>query len=115
LSYNLEGIYGYQSNVTRPDNGNVGHADWASVVNYLFWTMCPRLQGIARSEVFGDFEGSRTGFEGIYLGNTVGLVFKPYKSVILRSELRYDHNVESRPFEGKHGQFTAGFDAIFRW
>lgn len=115
LVYNFETIYGYQTDAPRPNDGTVGTVNWWSVVNYLFYSLSPRLTAIARSECFDDVQGSRTGFEGLYLANTVGIAFKPYKSVILRSEIRYDHNIDSRPFEDKRGQFTAGFDAIVRW
>jgi hypothetical protein len=35
--------------------------------------------------------------------------------IVLRPELRYDYNAESRPFEDKHGLFTAAMDVILRW
>jgi hypothetical protein len=36
------------------------------------------------------------------------------KGIIVRPELRYDFNEESRPFENKHGLFTAASDVILR-
>jgi hypothetical protein len=44
---------------------------------------------------------------------TAGLSYKPKSSIIFRPEIRYDYNGESRPFEGRHGLFTA--DLIVRW
>jgi hypothetical protein len=43
------------------------------------------------------------------------LSFKPTKAVTIRPELRYDYNIESRPFEGRHGLITASADVILRW
>jgi hypothetical protein len=110
LSYTLEGLYEFQTNVP-----NIGTATSLGVVNYLTRTFTPRLSGTTRLEFFDDFQGQRTGFEGLYTTITAGLSFKPYKSVIFRPELRYDYNGESRPFENKHGLFTATADLILRW
>ena len=41
LSYNMEGIYGYQYNVPQsslPVGSYNGFANWFSVAHYLFWT-----------------------------------------------------------------------------
>jgi hypothetical protein len=46
---------------------------------------------------------------------TGGYQFHLRKGIIIRPELRYDYNGESRPFEGKHGQFLAASDWIIRW
>jgi len=110
LTYNLETLFGYQTNVP-----NLGSTDWLGVVNYLTRTFTPRLSGTTRLEFFNDFQGQRTGFDGLYTAITAGLNFKPYKSVIFRPEVRYDYNGESRPFENKHGLFTATADVILRW
>lgn len=116
LTYNAEVIFGYQTNVNGIFNAaGGGTAHWLAIPQYLFYTLTPRLTLQGRFEVFDDFEGQRTGFEGLYTATTAGLVFKPCKDVIFRPELRYDHNNESRPFEGKHGLFTAGIDMIIRW
>ena len=79
---------------------------------YIF---TPRLSGTTRLEFFDDAQGQRTGFAGLYTDFTVGLSFKPRKSIIIRPELRYDYNEESRPFENHHGLFTAATDLILRW
>jgi hypothetical protein len=34
---------------------------------------------------------------------------------VLRPEVRFDYNTESRPFEDKHGVVTAALDMIVRW
>ncbi len=110
LAYNFEALYGYTTHVT-----DLGTADWLGVLNYLTWTFTPRLSGTARLEFFDDAQGQRTGFPGLYTALTTGVSFKPRKDIIFRPEVRFDYNDESRPFEGKHGLFTATADVIFRW
>lgn len=116
LSYNLETIFGYQTNVPGIFNANGGGtATWLAVAHYLFATVSPRVSTNVRLENFWDFQGQRTGFEGMYSSVTGLIQFKPRKDVILRAETRYDHNIESTPFEGKHGVFTAAAELILRW
>jgi hypothetical protein len=110
LNYNLETLFGFTSNV--PD---IGMADWLGVVNYLTYDFTPRLSGTTRLEFFDDAQGQRTGFKGLYTTVTAGLSFKPRKAIIVRPEVRYDYNEESRPFENHHGLCTAATDLIFRW
>jgi hypothetical protein len=116
LTYNVEGLFGYQTNVpgiARP-NG-YGTATWASVMHYVFYTIAPQWSAVFRFENFDDFQGQRTGFEGLYTEATGALIYRPYKGVQIRQELRYDYNAESAPFEGKHQLFTAATDLIVRW
>jgi hypothetical protein len=110
LSYSFETLYGYTTHVT-----DIGTADWLGVLNYLTWIFTPRLNGTTRLEFFDDAQGQRTGFKGLYAALTAGLSFRPWKSVTFRPEVRYDYNDESRPFENKHGLFTATTDVILRW
>jgi hypothetical protein len=110
LTWTAEGLVGYQDNV--PD---IGTAHWFGVINYLTWTFSPRLSGTTRLEFFDDIDGQRTGFPGLYTDWTVGLNFKTEPWIIVRPEVRYDYNGESRPFEGRHGLFTAALDVILRW
>lgn len=110
LSYNFEALFGFQTNV--PDTGT---ATWFGVLDYLTLQLTPRLSSTTRLEFFDDPQGQRTGFPGLYTAVTTGLSFKPRKSIILRPELRFDYNDESRPYEGKHGLFTAASDLILRW
>jgi hypothetical protein len=118
FSYNLEAIYGYQTNVPQAalGVGSVnGFANWFSAAHYLFYTFSPKLTGILRYEDFDDFQGQRTGFPGLYMAVTGGLQYRLNKSMIVRPELRYERNFESAPFEGKHGLFSAASDLIIRW
>jgi hypothetical protein len=110
LNYNFESLYGFTTNV--PD---IGFANWFGVLNYLTWQFGPRWSGTTRLEFFDDFQGQRTGFEGLYTALTAGLSFKPRKDLTLRPEVRYDYNTDSRPFENKHGLFTAAADVVIRW
>jgi hypothetical protein len=110
LSYTLDAIAGYETDV--PNSGTV---HWLGCVNYLTYVFTPRLSGTTRLELFDDAEGQRTGFPGLYTALTAGLNIRLRKDVILRPELRYDYNNESRPFEDRHGLLTAGTDLILRW
>ena len=62
-------------------------------------------------EFFDDFQGQRTGFDGLYTEVTAGLAWKPRfvettpyingGGLIIRPELRWDNNDESRAFNGR--------------
>jgi hypothetical protein len=110
LTYTVDALAGYQTNV--PD---IGTATWFGFANYLTYRLTPRLTATTRLEFFDDIDGNRTGFKGLYTALTTGVNFQPRKAIIFRPELRYDNNDESRPFEGKHGLFTATADVIVRW
>lgn len=126
--YANETMYAWQSNVPATNNpiistGSIvrsgtlfpGTAHWASMAHYFRSVLTPNIGDILRVETFADFNGQRTGFPGLYLAVTEGLQFKLAKGITLRPELRYDYNFQSRPFEGKHGQFLAASDLIIRW
>jgi len=110
LNYSFESLYGFTTHVP-----GIGFANWLGVLNYLTRDLTPRLSGTVRVEFFDDFQGQRTGFAGLYTAITTGLSFRPRKDIIIRPELRYDDNWNSRPFENKHGLFTAATDLILRW
>jgi hypothetical protein len=121
-TYVTELIYGYQYGVPANVPGGViktnateGTAHWGSVVQYLYYNFTSKLTGILRVETFDDFEGQRTGFEGLYTAVTVGCQYKPYKSLWFRPEIRYDYNGTSKAFDGQHGILTAALDCIIRW
>ena len=123
FTYVNESMYAWQTNVpanvpggiVRSDSNSPGTAHWASCCHYLRFTLTPRLGSILRVETFDDFKGQRSGFPGFYTAVTGGLQFRLRKGIILRPELRYDYNGQSRPFEGKHDQFLAASDLIVRW
>jgi hypothetical protein len=110
LNYSLDCLYGFETHVP-----GIGTGNWFGVVNYLTYSLTPRLSATTRLEFFDDPQGQRTGFPGLYTALTSGVTFKPVKDVWLRPELRYDYNDDSRPFEGKHALFTATMDVLLRW
>jgi hypothetical protein len=110
LNYIFESLAGFETNVP-----GIGTASWFGVLNYLTYDFTPHLSGTARLEFFDDPQGQRTGFKGLYSALTTGLNFHPRKSILVRPELRYNYNDESRPFENNHGLFTAATDVILRW
>jgi Putative beta-barrel porin-2, OmpL-like. bbp2 len=110
LNYTLEGLYGFTTNVR-----DTGFANWFGVIHYLSCDFSPRLTGTTRLEFFDDAQGQRTGFKGLYTAVTAGLNFRVRKDIMLRPELRYDYNGESRPFDNRHGLLTAATDIILRW
>ena len=111
LTTTTEALFAFQTNV--PGIGTA--TEFCPFMNYLTYAFSPRLSGTTRLEFFDDAQGQRTGFKGLYTDLTAGLTFKPYKSLIFRPELRYDYNGQSRPFDNKHGLFTATADVILRW
>jgi hypothetical protein len=124
FTYANETMYAWQTGVPANVPGGIvrsgpnltaGTAHWASSVQYLRFTLSPRLTSILRFETFDDFNGQRTGFPGLYVTPTAGIQFHLYKGIVIRPELRYDYNVQSRPFEGKHDLLTAASDLIVRW
>jgi hypothetical protein len=110
LNYSFESLYGFTTNVPE-----TGFANWLGVLNYLTYTLTPRLNATARLEFFDDAQGQRTNFPGLYTVLTLGVAFTPRREITIRPEIRYDYNEQSRPFEDKHGLFTAASDVILRW
>ncbi|HZZ78030.1 MAG TPA: outer membrane beta-barrel protein, partial [Gemmataceae bacterium] len=88
---------------------------WFGFANYLSYDFTDKLKGTTRLEFFDDAQGQRTGSRGLYTAATFGLNWQLRKGIILRPEVRYDDNDTSRPFDGRHGLFTAGSDLILRW
>lgn len=124
-TYSNELIYGYQTNVPANVLGGIidlnrgvgqeGTAHWASWVQYLTYVINPKFTSVTRFELFEDFQGQRTGFEGLYTAITTGIQYRPTKSLLIRPEVRYDYNGYSKAFEGKNGIFTTALDVIVRW
>lgn len=110
LNYTFEGLYGFTTNVPA-----IGDAHWFGVIHYLTRELTSKVSGTARLEFFDDIQGQRTGYEGLYSALTVGLAIRPHRAFILRPEVRWDYNGQSRPFENRHGLFTAATDMIIRW
>lgn len=138
MSYWFEAIYGYQYGVPNIEtalattgtitgamingHGPNGTAHWGSLVHYLIYAFTPKVGSVIRFETFDDFEGQRTGYEGLYTAITYGLQFKPRPWIWFRPEIRYDYNAYSKPFNpdqtntGRdHGLLTGGADLVIRW
>lgn len=110
LSYTLDILHALQWNVPE-----IGFATWYGIVQYLNYQFTPRVNGTVRLEFFDDCQGFRTGFEGLYTEVTMGLQFRPWRSLIFRPEIRFDYNGPSRPFDDSHSLVTAAADVIVRW
>ncbi|MCE9533331.1 MAG: porin [Planctomycetes bacterium] len=135
FSYGLEAIYGYQTGVPTTNvvgavsgamiktNANSGTAHWGSVAQYFTYKWSDKVSTIFRGEIFDDFEGQRTGYEGVYYAGTFGVQYKPKDWLWIRPEIRYDYNGDSTPFNfspttgagTSHHVWTAAADLIIRW
>ncbi len=114
LSYQLEALFGREASAPLA-GGRFGTATWYSLAHYLNYQFTPRLAGVGRLEFFEDNQGQRTGFPGLYTALSGCLIFKPIPGVIIRPEVRFDYNDESKAFDGHHGLATAATDLILRW
>jgi hypothetical protein len=110
LTYKLDALYGYQTDVPT-----IGTAQWYAFVNYLTYQASPNWSATTRLEFFDDVDGDRTGFDGLYTAVTAGITYQPRPSMMLRPEIRFDHNDSSRPFEGRSGLFTAACGVTLLW
>src|SRR5262249_59626585 len=72
LNYTFETLFSFQTNV--PGKGTISSL---GVVNYLTYTITPRLSTTTRLEFFNDAQGQRTGFPGLYTALTTGVSFSP--------------------------------------
>ncbi len=110
LNESFEALAGYEDGVP-----GIGSAHWFGAVNYLNYTLSPRLSATSRLECFDDAQGQRTGFEGVYTAITTGLSFRPRPAIIFRPEVRYDYNGQSHRLRVNMAFFTATADVILRW
>jgi len=95
--------------------GVSGAATWYGAAMYGFYKLSDKVTLQGRQELFEDNDGVRTGFSGLYSGTTLGFVYTPVRSLLLRPSVRYDHNFDSNPWEGNRNLFTACMDVIVRW
>jgi Putative beta-barrel porin-2, OmpL-like. bbp2 len=110
FTYAIDTAFAHMDGV--PD---VGSATWYGAANYGIYQINDKLSTTLRAEVFEDTKGVRTGFSGLYTEVTYGFAYAPKPGLILRPAVRYDHNNNSAPFEGKANLFTAAMDVIIRW
>ena len=117
LTYVADTTFSHIDGAPLPANNNArGSATWYGAANYLIYKHCnDKFTSNFRVELFEDTKGFRTGFKGLYTEVTYGLAYAPVQGLIFRPTVRYDHNNDSRPFEGKSNLFTAAFDMILRY
>src|SRR5262249_35920561 len=114
LTYVFDGIFSHINGAPLP-GGATGSATWYGAAQYLIYKHNDKFTSNFRVELFEDTKGFRTGFKGLYTEVTSGLAYAPVRSLIFRPTVRYDHNNNSKPFEGKPDLFTCAFDMILRY
>jgi hypothetical protein len=118
FTYKISDRLGYVANAAYShidDVPGTGFTDWYGVAQYLTYQVSPTVSTTARVELFNDTTGFRTGFEGLYTAVTAGVTWKPFPALIARPFVRFDHNNQTRPFDGSPNLLTAGLDLIVRW
>ena len=118
------GHLGYESNgAVDTGTGRRKDAKWYGTTVNLFYTVDPRLRLGARAEWFRDEEGTRTaqlgrpGFAASFFDVTLGVTYKPHRSVSIRPELRVDWSPDARPYNDQTSkvQFVPAIDVIVRF
>ncbi|HKF42472.1 MAG TPA: outer membrane beta-barrel protein [Thermoanaerobaculia bacterium] len=119
------GHYGFEQNAAvDPMTGARKDADWYALAANLFYSVNERWRPGFRFEWFRDDEGTRTavlgrpGFAASFYDATLGATWKPWGSLSLRPEIRFDWVTGSaRPFDDQtaRSQLTAAVDAIWRF
>ena len=118
------GHFGHEANAAVDAmTGQKHDAKWYGTTVNVFYTIDPKLRLGARAEWFRDEDGTRTaqlgrpGFAGSFLAFTLGLTYKPWRSVSLRPELRVDYSPDARPYNDQtsHVQFVPALDLIMRF
>ncbi|MEI7836288.1 MAG: outer membrane beta-barrel protein [Planctomycetota bacterium] len=117
LSQSINADFGMEPGV--PD---VGYARWYGLAHYLTYTLNKYASATWRAEWFRDEGGSRTGVDGAWYENTLGLTLTPcpdhpvFKNLSFRPELRWDYCSEEAFGGGdRHNQLTAGVDMVFKF
>jgi hypothetical protein len=118
------GHFAHESNAAvNPDTGQRQNADWYGYTVNLFYQIHPKLRLGGRFEWFRDADGTRTavlgrpGFRANFFETTLGASYAPWRSVIIRPELRVDWSPDARPYndQTKKVQFVPAFDVIVRF
>jgi hypothetical protein len=98
-----------------------GHrANWYGLAHYLTYAFNDYVSATWRTEWFSDDSGARTGHEGNFYENTLGLTITPWpndkvlKNLLFRPELRWDHSNQV-VFGDDRDSLTAAFDVIFKF
>ena len=110
VTVTLEGLGGYERGFP-----GAGTSHWFAGVGYVDWDLREDLDAAIRLELFNDEHGNRTGSPGLYSSVAGGLAWRWGERLVVRPELRLDHNTESQPFDGDRMLFTATLDVIVGW
>ncbi len=114
LSYVMDATFSHIDGAPL-GGGAVGSATWYGAASYLIYKHTEQVTSTFRAEWFEDTKGFRTGSKGLYTGLTYGVAYAAKPGLIFRPSVRYDHNNESNPFEGKANLYSGGIDVIIRY
>jgi len=69
----------------------------------------------ARNEFFDDLRGQRTGYKGRYVETGISWNHWIGSTIVLRPELRWEHNFDNPAYDGgnRHSQFMFAADVIW--
>jgi hypothetical protein len=118
------GHFGYEAKAAvDAETGRRKDTKWYGSTVNLFYTLDPRLKLGGRFEWFRDEDGTRTaqlgrpGFDANFFEVTMGVTYTPWRSVIIRPELRVDWSPDARPYndQTKKVQFVPAVDMIVRF
>jgi Putative beta-barrel porin-2, OmpL-like. bbp2 len=105
------------------ETGRVKDTKWYGYTVNLFYTVLAQLRLGGRLEWFRDENGTRTavlkrpGFDASFFEMTLGVTYTPWRSVIIRPELRVDWSPDARPYndQTKKVQAVPAVDLIVRF
>jgi hypothetical protein len=118
------GNFAYESNAAvDAETGRRKNASWYGYTVDLFYTVNPQLRLGGRFEWFHDGDGTRTailgrpGFDASFFETTLGVNYAPWRSVIIRPELRVDWSPTARAYndQTQKVQFVPAVDLIVRF
>jgi len=118
------GHFAYESRAAvDPATGGLKDTKWYGTTVNLFYNIGPTLRLGTRIEWFRDEDGTRTallgrpGFNANFFEATLGVTYKPVRSVMIRPELRVDWSPDARPYNDQTSkvQFIPAIDLIVRF
>jgi len=88
--------------------------EW-SVLNYTNRQLKKKDFISFRNEVFDDLRGQRTGVKGVYIEDGISWNHWIGSTIVLRPELRWEHNFDNLAYDGfhRHSQFMFASDIIW--
>ena len=88
--------------------------EW-SVLNYTNRQLKKKDFISFRNEVFDDLRGQRTGVKGVYIEDGISCNHWLGSTIVLRPELRWEHNFDNLAYDGfhRHSQFMFASDVIW--